>query len=299
MTNREAPEAAMAFRSASGYVRSSLPSATDLTSPKSETSAPDLLAPLRARPEASAVLCDVDGTIAPIVARPEDASVSARARELLEELGRRYALVACVSGRSATDARRVVGVPSIAYIGNHGLEYLPAGAERVQRIAALDSHEDALRAFAHDAYSAALRQIGIRLEDKRWIWSFHWREAGDGPSARSALEQVAKAAAERGFDPHWGRKVLEIRPALGVDKGTALAGVLEQAPLYAALYAGDDTTDLDAFRALRRLRDEQALEYAVCVGVRSDEGPPEIARDADIVVDGPEGVLELLARLAA
>jgi trehalose 6-phosphate phosphatase len=274
-------------------------SAENLKSSTSETSAPDLLSPLRARPDRSAVLCDVDGTIAPIVARPEEASAPPRARELLAELGRRYALVGCVSGRRATDARRVVGVDSIAYIGNHGLEYLAPGAESAETVPELRSHDEATATFARDHYTSALREAGVRLEDKRSIWSFHWREATDERSARNALEEVAKAALERGLEPHWGRKVLEIRPALGVDKGTAIASVLGEAEVKAALYAGDDTTDLDAFRALRSLRSDRALDHAVCVGVRSEEGPAEISSEADLVVEGPDGVLELLAVLAS
>jgi trehalose 6-phosphate phosphatase len=270
-----------------------------LTRSTSETSATDLLAPLRARPDKSAVLCDVDGTIAPIVARAEEASAPPRARELLAELGRRYALVGCVSGRRATDARRVVGVDSIAYIGNHGLEYLSPGAECAETVPELRSHDAATATFARELYTSDLRALGVRLEDKRSIWSFHWRGASDEPSARSALEQVAKAALERGLEPRWGRKVLEIRPPLPIDKGTALASVLGEADVETAIYAGDDTTDLDAFRALRRLLDDGALEHAVCVGVRSEEGPTEIAAEADLVVEGPDGVLELLAALAS
>jgi trehalose 6-phosphate phosphatase len=262
-------------------------------------SAPDLLAPLRVRPDTAAVLLDVDGTIAPIVARPDEASVPQRTRELLGDLSGRYALVGCVSGRRATDARRVVGVDSIAYIGNHGLEYLRPGAERAETVPGLTSHEAELEAFAHKTHTPELREIGVRLEDKRSIWAFHWRETSDESSARGALEQVAKAAVERGLEPRWGRKVLEIRPPLGIDKGTALASVLGEADVQAALYAGDDTTDLDAFRALRRLRDDRALQHAVCVGVRSQEGPAEITGEADLLVDGPDGVIELLAILAS
>jgi trehalose 6-phosphate phosphatase len=272
-------------------------SATHLTSSTSETSAPDLLAPLRVRPDTSAVLCDVDGTIAPIVVEADEASVPQRGRELLEALGRRYALVGCVSGRRATDARRVVGVDSISYIGNHGLEYLRPRAERAETVWGISGHQDELRRFARDAHTPELRRIGVRLEDKRSIWAFHWRGATDEAGARQALEQLANAALERGFEPRWGRKVLEIRPRVGVDKGTAVASLLGESEVRAALYAGDDTTDLDAFRALRHLREAEALEHVICVGVRSEEGPAEITDEADLVVDGPGGTLELLTTL--
>jgi trehalose 6-phosphate phosphatase len=257
-----------------------------------------LLAPLREHPDRSALVCDIDGTIAPIVPKPDEALVPERTRELLANLTRRYGLVACVSGRRAADARRIVGIGSLAYIGNHGLEWLRPGAQRAQSDPAARSYAAAMRSFAIGAYTAELRKAGIRLEDKDAIWAFHWREAGDEAGAREALEQVAAAAAEQGLVPHWGRKVLEIRPPLAIDKGTALATVLRETDLEAVLYAGDDTTDLDAFRKLRGMRSNGALAHAVCVGVRSDEGPPEITAEADLVVDGPQGFRQLLALLA-
>jgi trehalose 6-phosphate phosphatase len=97
--------------------------------------------------------------------------------------------------------------------------------------------------------------------------------------------------------PHWGRKVLEVRPPVAADKGAAVATALDEHPLARALYAGDDTTDLDAFRKLRALASEGRID-ALCVGVRSSEGPEAIVREADVVVEGPEGVAELLDALA-
>jgi trehalose 6-phosphate phosphatase len=243
------------------------------------------------------LLFDVDGTLAPIVARPDQASVPARTRDLLIRLSRRYAVVACVSGRRAEDARRVVGVDELAYIGNHGLERLSAGSARAQITSEAMSHAADIRAFATAAYTAELRGAGIRTEDKEAIWAFHWRGAPDEASARELLERIAELASEVGLVPHWGRMVLEIRPPIATDKGTAVARELSTANVTAALYAGDDTTDLDAFRGLRELRSSGALEHAVCVGVASEEGPPEIRVEADLVIEGTAGVHDLLARL--
>jgi trehalose 6-phosphate phosphatase len=108
---------------------------------------------------------------------------------------------------------------------------------------------------------------------------------------------VAAAAEDAGLVPHWGRKVLEIRPTRDTDKGTAVDTALDERPLARALYAGDDTTDLDAFRRLRELESAGRID-ALCVGVRSDEGPDAVVRQADVVVDGQEGVVELLEALA-
>lgn len=252
---------------------------------------------MREQPKQSALLFDVDGTLAPIVPRPDQASVPQATRELLTSLSQRYDLVACLSGRRAADARRVVGVDDLVYMGNHGLEYLPPGSREPEVVPEASSHVAAVRSFANAAYTSELRDAGIRIEDKESIWSFHWRGAADDASAREALGRIAQSAAEQGLVPHWGRKVLEIRPPVAVDKGTAVERLLARKGVESALYGGDDTTDLDAFRSLRELRSSGVLEQSVCVGVRSEEGPAEIAVEADLVVDGPSGFRELLARL--
>ena len=257
---------------------------------------PPDLAPFAAEPERSALLFDIDGTLAPIVLDPRDAAVPGRTRSLLAQLESRYALVACVSGRRALEARRIVGLDSILYVGNHGLERLEPGAARTVTDPALEPLAASVRAFAQRAYEPELEALGVRLEDKDAIWSFHWRGAPDEDAARRALATVAADAEHEGLVPRWGRKVLEIRPRVATDKGTAVATALDERPLARALYAGDDTTDLDAFRKLRALEAERRIE-SLCVGVRSSEGPPEITREADIVVEGPEGVAELLEAL--
>ena len=91
--------------------------------------------------------------------------------------------------------------------------------------------------------------------------------------------------------------MLEVRPPVRLDKGAGVVSLLEDAGLAAALYAGDDATDLDAFRGLGELVEMGALEHAVRVGVRSEEGPSEIAEEADVVVDGPAGVRSMLEAL--
>jgi len=114
---------------------------------------------------------------------------------------------------------------------------------------------------------------------------------------RYEAEPVADAAARLGLVPHWGRKVLEIRPPVEIDKGVAVGALLHEAAIEAALYAGDDTTDLHAFRELRAQAASGDLRHAVCVGVRSDEAPGGLLRDADLLVEGAAGVVELLKLL--
>jgi trehalose 6-phosphate phosphatase len=258
-----------------------------------------ILALLREQPARTAILCDIDGTLAPVVDRPEDASVPAPTRGVLEALSDRYGLVACISGRRAGDARRMVGLEALTYIGNHGLERLAPGAAEPEVDPGVRPLADRVRAFAYAHFDDRVRATGVRLEDKDAIWAFHWRGASDPAGARALLDQVAAAAREAGLVPHWGRMVLEIRPTASVDKGTAVIAALAGAQVSAALYGGDDTTDLDAFRRLRALQAEGALELGVCVGVTSPEGPAEIATEADFVVDDPDQFRELLAQLAA
>jgi trehalose 6-phosphate phosphatase len=137
----------------------------------------------------------------------------------------------------------------------------------------------------------------VRLEDKEAIAALHWRGVPDEEEAQSAIEDVAAAAEKAGFTAHWGRKVLEIRPPVRIDKGAGIVNLLRGRDLAAALYVGDDTTDLDAFRGLTELVAGDRLGTAVRVGVRSDEGPSELAREADLMVDGTDGVRALLQAL--
>ena len=111
------------------------------------------------------------------------------------------------------------------------------------------------------------------------------------------MKGVAERAQAAGLGIHWGRKVLEIRPPIPLDKGRGIHWLLRDADLDAALYVGDDRTDLDAFRGLRDLVDSGRLGSAVCVGVRSDETPAELEAESDLLVDGPRGVRQLLAAL--
>jgi trehalose 6-phosphate phosphatase len=232
-----------------------------------------LLDELARDPKRAALFLDVDGVLAPIVERPEDAAVPEETRTELERLAGRYALVAAVSGRASEDARRIVGVPGLAYAGSHGLE---TAADAEQWRATLQSF---------------IAGVDWPVEDKGLTASLHYRTAADQAAARAELERVAEQAGAVGLRARFGRKVLELLPPIDADKGTAVRELLSRRGLTRALYAGDDTTDLDAFDAL------DGLELAVRVAVASEEGPAELRARADVVVDGPAELLALLRRL--
>jgi trehalose 6-phosphate phosphatase len=258
-----------------------------------------VLAPLREDPERAAVLTDIDGTIAPIVLDPTEAAVPERTRALLAELARRYALVGALSGRRAEDARRVVGLDELAYSGNHGFELLLPGDSEVRPYPSLDGHEADAPRFVAGLDQVDLEQAGIRVEDKGAIVALHWRGAPNEAGAESLANEIASEAEWQGLVPHRGRKVLEIRPNVAINKGIAVAALIPARPVEAALYGGDDRTDIDAFTALRTLQRDGRLKATACIGVASDESPPEVSRDADLVVQGPDGFVAVLEALAA
>src|SRR5436190_1629174 len=233
----------------------------------------ELLRPLRSEPENSAVLLDVDGVLAPIVEQPDDAHMPETTRRPLIEVAKRFGIVACVSGRRASDARRIVSLGSIAYLGSHGSEILRAGTIAPELDRELQAWARRVQAFADEAFDEGLRRLRVRLEDKEAIAALHWRGVPDEEGAEAAIEEVAERAEAAGFVTHWGRKVLEIRPPVRIDKGAGLVALLHDTDLAAAVYVGDDMTDLDAFRGLGELQEQGRLGYALRVGARSDETP--------------------------
>ena len=256
-----------------------------------------LLAPLTGDPGRSAILTDVDGTIAPIVLKPEDAAVPEPTRKLLRSLAERYALVGCLSGRRALDARRIVGLDELAYSGNHGFELLLPGDQEVRPDPSLDGREADAPRFAEGLDRSELTAAGIRMEDKGAIVALHWRGSEKEGAAESLAHEIATEAEWQGLIAHHGRKVLEIRPNVAINKGIAVAALLASGSIGNALYGGDDRTDVDAFTALRTLREDGELQATACIAVASDESPPEVAREADLTVVGPGGFVHVLEAL--
>jgi trehalose 6-phosphate phosphatase len=257
------------------------------------------IAPLRADPARSAILLDVDGVLAPIVRHAEDAHVPEPTRVPLIAVAKRYGLVACVTGRRATTARRIVSLGSITYVGNHGAEVLRGGATEVELDPEVAAWSRRIDEWAQAAWNDRLHRLRIRAEDKDVIRAYHWRGAPDEAAAEAAVRELADRAEADGLVVHWGRKVLEVRPPVALNKGRGVEHLLDGTKMVNAVYVGDDSTDLDAFESLRRLAGEGRLENALCVGVRSDETPAELEAQADVLIDGPVGVRTLLSALAA
>jgi trehalose 6-phosphate phosphatase len=256
------------------------------------------IAPLAADPTRAAVFFDLDGTLAPIVARADDAAVPARTRELVERIGERYGLAGVVSGRQAAEARRILGLDGLTYIGNHGYELLRAGAADAEPASALAGVEEQAARFVSGIDPQRLDRVGLRVEDKAAIVALHWRGAEDQGAAAAVAAAIAEEAGAAGLHTHDGRLVLELRPPVAIDKGVGIAALLAaNQMLTGAFYAGDDRTDADAFRALGEMARSQRLQRAVRVAVASAETPPEVIEGADLAVAGPEGFVPVLEAL--
>jgi trehalose 6-phosphate phosphatase len=252
-----------------------------------------MVEPLRADPASAAVLFDIDGTLAPIVRHASDAHIPEGTRKQLIALAARYGTVACVSGRPATVARQLVSIGSIAYVGNHGCELLAPRAVDVNVDRRVAAYAERVQAFGARADTPAVQRVRVRIEDKGPIVAFHWRGAPDEEAALAAIATIEADAQSAGLATQRGRKVLEVRPPVPIDKGRGIIMLLGRHRPAAGLYVGDDVTDIDAFRGLRELLGDAA----VCVAVDSPEAPAELLRDADAVVDGPAGVRGLLDEL--
>ena len=231
----------------------------------------EALKQLAAEPQLAGLFLDFDGVLAPIVDQPDDAQAPEQTRHELARLASKYALVAVVSGRAGDDVRRRVDVGGVVVVGSHGLELDPAAEGWRDRI---------------DAFAGTVDWPDV--ERKALTVAFHYRTATDEQAAKASLESVARRARAVGLRASFGRKVLEVLPPLEANKGTAVRRLLDDAGLHRALVAGDDTTDLDAFRAV------DGLELAVRVAVVSDESPAALREAADVVVSSTGELLELL-----
>ena len=241
------------------------------------------------------VLLDVDGTLAPIAPRPEEAAVPPETRRAVAALASRPGThVALVSGRSAADARRLVAVSNVHAIGNHGCEVMAPDGDVVVD-PAVAPYRDALALVARALEPLLAEVPGVLLEDKVWTLSVHYRLADPGivPRLRGV---VADVAARHGLPITEGKKVLEVRPPVTVDKGTAVLALAERIGALgdgaSLLYAGDDTTDEDAFRRLRE-RTPRAVTVRVAGG---GHAPPTAA---EFVVRDPGEMRELLEWIGA
>ncbi len=246
----------------------------------------------------AAIFLDLDGTLAPIMPKPADVAVPPDIVRLVRQLQRMYLAVTVVSGRPATEAKRITGNSDLAYIGNHGFETMLPGRAVVLCEAA---QPYVARVKELVEYARSLPEMvdsGIWIEDKNATMSFHFRRAPDPGEARELIKKMFFAKIEAlGLLAREGRKVFEVRPPVDVDKGVAVGHLVDRLGAKLMLYAGDDTTDIDAFKELRKRKRRKGVT-AINVGVISEEMPAQLPRSADLLVERVSGVETMLQVLA-
>src|SRR5215216_5170420 len=248
----------------------------------------------------SAVVTDIDGTISAIAPTPAEAMVDPGAKAALALLVERLAAVAVVSGRAPQDGAAMVGLPELTYVGNHGLERITRGTPWTHPVAA--AAQPAITAALAEIESAARAAADVPwllIENKGVTGTVHYRLAPDQIEAAALLEPLARSAANRrGLRLTPGRMIFEVRPALAVNKGTALRELAQDLGLRGIVFFGDDVTDVDAFRALRELR-EAGEAATLRVGVLGPDTSALVLAEIDMSVDGVSACAATLIALAA
>ena len=248
----------------------------------------------------AAIVTDIDGTISAIAPTPAEAVVDPGAKAALQLLTRCLPVVAVVSGRAPQDGAAMVGLPDLVYIGNHGLERIVrrepwthpvAAAARPAIAAALSEVEAAARGAANVPW--------LLVENKGVTGTIHYRLAPDPTMAVRFLEPLARAAADRhGLRLTFGRMIFELRPALAVDKGTAIRDLVTDFGLRGIVFFCDDVTDVDTYRGMFELREAGAVA-TLRVGVLGPETPVSVRNESDVKVQGVQTAAATLLALAA
>jgi trehalose 6-phosphate phosphatase len=248
---------------------------------------------LAAHPESAGLLLDFDGSLAPIVVDPATVAAPPETLAVLGRLADRLLLVGIVSGRPLDFLAEAVPLPGVELVGQYGLERRVDGRTVIEP-AALPYRD----AVAEAAIEAERRWPDLLVERKGEIAvTVHWRAVGEDDV--SVVSDIEALGAKLGLAVYATRKARELRPPLAVDKGSAVRALLRDAPAAtSAAFAGDDRGDLPAFDALDALEEEGRLARVVRIAVRSTEVPGELLERADLVVDGPPGLLEWLRALA-
>ena len=237
---------------------------------------------------------DFDGTLTPLFDDPRNTVLSPVIRDALRELSKKLELVAVVSGREVRYLRQMIGLKSVTYVGNHGLEEWKSGGEQQEYVVQVS---DGLVGEVEKGVGG-IGVSGLSVENKGLSVVVHYRNAPDPTATRSTVSQMLKPlAATRDLEIKEGKMVLEIGPGAGVNKGTAVGRLAREFELTGAIVLGDDVTDCDAFDALNGLARERGLKGAA-VAVADEETPEAVLRKADYRLSGSGEVEEFLRWMA-
>lgn len=253
-------------------------------------------------PRATALFCDVDGTVSPIVADPYAAVVPAAFRATLAALVPRLALLAFVTGRDVRQARAMVDVDGAAYVGLHGFDVLSADGT-IARDPSAEPYIDAVQLMAGRLGELDAARLGLVVENKGPVLDLHYRRASDPAATLAVLEErILAPARELGLAVTTGHRLVELRPPEPVDKGTAVLSLLAGTessgrPVGVALFLGDDLTDCHGFGAVHDWARAREGRRGLAVAALTDETPPQVRDEADVWVAATPGIAEVLRRL--
>jgi trehalose 6-phosphate phosphatase len=257
-------------------------------------------------PRATALFCDIDGTVSPIVSDPYAAVVPSGFRTVLTALAPRLGLLAFVTGRDVRQAAAMVGIADAVYVGLHGFDVLTPGGV-VSRDPAAEPYVDRVQAMAQRVSALDAEGLGLVVENKGPMLDLHYRRAPDPQATLAVLErEILQPARALGLAIATGHFLVELRPPVPVSKGTAVRRLLatagrDGAALRTALFLGDDLTDRTGFAAVHAWAEEVGRapgeRLAFGVAALTDETPPEVRDEADVVVAATPGVYEVLTGL--
>lgn len=237
------------------------------------------------------LITDIDGTISKTAPTPQQAKVSPLCRRYLSYLCRRLALVAAISGRPAVEAKNMVGIEGMVYIGNHGLERWAEGHSELTKDA--QDYPKIIKAAIKEL-TPLLSREGISIENKGVTASIHYRLCPDPQSAERHILTVVKASPQtRRLRIIQERMAIDLLPPVKANKGTAILNLIQEYNLRGGIYLGDDLTDIDAFRAIHtasRNLDSQGF----AIGIISQEMPEKLVTEVDFTLNGVNDVERFL-----
>ena len=237
-----------------------------------------------------ALITDFDGTISELQEDPTKAFIDPDCLALIRNLLPHLPYLAILSGRDATRLSNLVGLEDVAYFGNHGAESMIGGFRHFQEYSEKDVSK--MRELFNDLQTTVSRP-GIFWEFKEISASVHFRMSNIRSTKHVLQESLDNISIPKSIEIFWGREIMEIRLRSSPNKGTALESIVSSNQLRSAIYIGDDTTDLDAMKALYQMKKRMKLK-GFSVAVKSEKMNKDLLRYADLFVDGIEGVETLL-----
>jgi len=234
------------------------------------------------------IITDIDGTISKIAPTPDEAVIEPLIKYYLIQIVDKFKLVAVVSGRSVKDAKGMLDVEGILYVGNHGLEYYKDGKifiePEVKKI--LPKLKKTINKIEHDKICNI---PGILFEDKGLCFSIHYRGCEDSENIKRIILEYLKNFDSESLKITEGRKLVELRPLITFNKGSILEKIVRDNNLKKVIYLGDDITDVDAFNKIKEMVTSNEID-GIAIAVKSDEVPSYVIDSADFWLDSVDEV---------